>query len=214
MKPTFYIDSEIKDIKVGQKYNFTLLAIHDKNEHMDALFESPSGMRYYIKQNDYVALSLENGTKNTETAPKYDPCRRFRKGDKVEYLPKDGRELFEAERLLTQTLTVVENEHEIYNRVEVKAQNGDIHSVPFYYLKLVTPVEEQERYILIHNEFEKHYEVCWKDDDEPDGRTGRTRCRATFWYYHPPQTYTQKEAKAAAEAERDRLNAEYRKEQS
>lgn len=134
-----------EELKAGERYNFTLLytgqSINNKFR-----FESPTGIHYILGLGDMEAVSPvtapENGTKNTAPAPKYDPCRKFRKGDKVEYLPKDGRELFEAERLLTQTLTVVEDEHEKYNRVEVKAQNGDVYSVPFYYLKLVTPVEE------------------------------------------------------------------------
>lgn len=82
------------------------------------------------------------------------------------------------------------------------------------FLKLVTPVEEMESYIVIHNKNEKYFEVCWKDDDEPDGRTGHTRCRVTYWYHQPPMTCTEEEAKVAAEAERDRLNSEYRKENS
>lgn len=134
-----------------------------------------------LRERRIEALEVKKGIKNTEPAPKYNPCRKFRKGDKVEYLPKDGRELFEAERLLTQTLTVVENEHEIYNRVEVKAQNGDIYSVPFYYLKLVTPVEELEPYyyvakndgvhptFLVRNRNEEHRVAaiceCWNEED-------------------------------------------------
>ena len=143
------------------------------------------------------------------TSPKYNPCRRFRKGDEVEYLPKDGRELFEAKRLLAQRLTVVENEHKEYNRVAVKAQNGDVLSVPFYYLKLITPVEDMEPYFI--GESENSYDLFRKT------RNGN-QLRASFWWKHNPTPdlieLSDANAKSAAEAECARLNAEYRKEHS
>ena len=63
----------------------------------------------------------------------------------------------------------------------MKAQNGDIYSVPFYYLKLVTPVEELEPYyyvakndgvhptFLVRNRNEEHRVAaiceCWNEED-------------------------------------------------
>lgn len=144
----------------------------------------------------FVEITTENSRNNSEPAPKYDPCRRFRKGDKVEYQNKDGRELFEAKRLLAQTLTVVENEHKEFNRVTVEAQNGDTLSVPFYYLKLVTPVEELEPYCIADH---IHGWIVYKDNPG--------NVVANFNKTHP-------HAKEAAEAECARLNAEHRKENS
>jgi len=214
-------ETKIEELKVGEIYNVRVKVktIGDEFIQVNPILRGVVLSTYWPttfvlgEASAFSPIPPENGTKNSEPAPKYAPCRRFRKGDKVEYHPKDGRELFEAKRLLAQTLTVVENEHKEYNRVTVEAQNGDTLSVPFYYLKLVTPVEELERYILIHKEHEKCFEVCRKDDDEPDGLTGRTRCLATYSYHRPPQTYTKAQAKERAEAECARLNVEYRKEQ-
>lgn len=192
---------KIEDIKIGETFNVrvkvckmtsAVLVCHacDKDGHF------LSEHRNFFNEAEVEAFSPvtpENGTKNTASAPKYDPCRRFRKGDKVEYHPKDGRELFEAERLRAQTLTVLENEHEEYNRVNVTTRNGYVLSVPFYYLKLVTPVEEMEPYSVEKGE----YSYRLKSGD---------KLLANYWRNHP-------HAKAAAEAECARLNAEYRKEQ-
>ena len=167
----------------------------------------------------FAEIIPENGTKNTDPAPKYDPCRKFRKGDKVRVVECNGRDYKDYDpytNLQTSELyTVLENESEA-----IDGGCGDIliakdnieQEILFCFLELVTPVEELERYVIIHNKREKFFDVAWKDDDETDGRTGRTRCRATYWYNSPPQSYTQTEAKAAADAECARLNAEYRKE--
>lgn len=203
----------IENIKVGQKYNFTLLANHDTIEDKGAIFVSPTGMSYLIKQEDYVALSPESDIKNAVSTPKYDPCRMFRKGDIVEPRELHGRKHKTLD--YNYLYEVLENEDKD-GIVKVSYFDGGCtwtSYIPFYWFNLVTPVEELERYIVIHNKNEKYFDVCWKDDDEPDGRTGRTRCRVTYWYHQPPKTYNEEEAKAEAEAECARLNAEYRKEQ-
>ena len=150
-----------------------------------------------------------------EAYPKYDPRRKFRKGDKVRPVERYGR-MPDDGAPVNVICEVVENE--LTNGTVAIRACGNAGSALFrvtaLYLELVTPVAELERYVLIHKEIEKYYDVCWKDDDEPDGRTGRTRVRNTYWYHNPPKTYTQQEAKAAAEAECARLNAEYRKEQN
>lgn len=214
MKPTFYIDSEIKDIKVGQKYNFTLLAIQDKTEHMDALFESPTGMRYYIKQNDYVALSPENGTKNTETAPKYDPCREFREGDKVRVRKIHGKlpqcryngmiKVKEGD-----CCTIDEKEHR--NCYWVTIPSGGNWCWDAVYLELVTPVEEMRLYKVNHDKELELFEVCHYEmgDDtiEKEGELYKI-VRTIYWYGNKKGDRTEEEALAEAEAECARLNAE------
>ena len=156
-------------------------------------------------------INAENGTEIAEPAPKYDPCRPFKAGDIVTPSSVKGRwfdTAWKDHREIRFTVTKAENEEGT-----MWVQKADS-STPIWVLaaffQLVTPVEELERYVVIHNDYEKYYEVCWKDDDEPDGRTGRTRCLTIFWYHNPPKTYTQEEARAAAQAECDRLNAEYR----
>lgn len=165
----------------------------------------------------FYAISPENGTKNTEPPPKYDPNRKFCKGDHVRIITHRGRIAYDDgnEYEPSDTVFIVEDDELKTGTVYIYEQTGcacDAFGIHFSFLELITPVEELKRYIIIHNDFHQFYDVCWKDDDTPDGRTGRSLCRATYWYLYPPQTYTQKEAKEAAEAECARLNAEYRKE--
>lgn len=194
-----------KDIKVGNFYHVLVkvlginptngeITTETANEFGTSLNMEPTYFARCEKE-AFFPITPENGVKNSEPAPKYAPCRKFRKGDKVEYHPKDGRELFEAKRLLAQTLTVVENEHKEFNRVTVEAQNGDTLSVPFYYLKLVTPVEEFEPYSLEHRPSE--WLVVKKANN--------LILSSYNVGIHP-------NAKAAAETECARLNEAYRKE--
>ena len=219
-----------EDIKVGETYNVRV-KVADKTGNRiithtvieDGLLTDMAATIFFEEEvaafssiNPYEPLKLATINRIPETYPKYDPNRPFREKDIVRYKPLNGRECPAMpcdEFYREKTLTVVANE-DCNHRVLVQTQDGREKYIMFCYLELVTPVEELERYIVIHNKNEKYFDVCWKDDDEPDGRTGRTRRRTTFWYHQPPKTYTQKEANAAAEAECARLNAEYRKEQA
>ena len=78
------------------------------------------------------------------------------------------------------------------------------------FLELVTPVEELEPPYFV-GESEISYDLFRRTDNG-------SQLRASFWWKHNPYPekieMTEEEAKAAAEAERDRLNAEHRKEQN
>ena len=151
--------------------------------------------------------------------PKYDPTRLFKKGDKARMVAWNGRVPMtfgdgfqEGERPpVTPEVIVVENEGEsMFGLVKIQAEDGGQlgYTCPCY-LELVTPVEELEPYIL-------EEETAFADD-EPCGiihiyynyNGGRDKVR-TF-YENGPESWNA--TKAAAEAERDRLNDEYRKEQ-
>lgn len=203
-----------QDLKQGQSY--LILANYygndcDNDHHFIAV---PSKSRFYLDERavrQCVSLPSEPPT-SAGSPSKYSPLRRFRKGDKVRVVSWQGRSPG-CSALLGKITTVLHDENELGVRIQIGEGESFCTPSPCY-LDLITPVEELERYVIIHNEREKYYDVCWKDDDEPDGRTGRTRVRATFWYHKPPQTYSQTEALSAAEAECARLNAEHRKEQS
>jgi len=199
---TYYVRTKVLSVELG--YTDTEIAAVVVDAEGKAL--GPDVI--YFDKRDLAAFS----SCKPETAPKYDPCRRFRKGDLAELSRYKGRAIIPIDLKVGDKVKVCENEKTDSTIIHVIDPIGRRYFINPAYLELVTPVEELVRYIIIHNENNKYYEVCWKDDDEPDGRTGRTRCRTTFWYHQPPQTYSQKEAKAAAEAERDRLIAEYRKE--
>lgn len=207
-----------QDLKKGQSY--LILANYDgKDCDNDYVFTAvPAERRLFL--NLYAVqtcVSLPSEPPTLVGSPNL--YRRFRKGDRVRVVAWQGRSPFDTHHGLKinagEIHIVLDDEYE-RNEVYIGMSSADeeqsvIHAC---HLELVTPVEELERYVLIHNAREKYYDVCWKDDDEPDGRTGRTRVRATFWYHKPPQTYSQTEALSAAETERDRLNAEHRKEQA
>ena len=136
------------------------------------------------------------------SSPKYDPCRLFRKGDKVRVVEWNGRNYYDLDhstKLETGCLAEIwddEEDEQLEGYVSVIYQ-GYIRSVPPCYLELVTPVEEGEPYSV--EEDSQYWHVFY----EQNGGI-MTVCKF-LKSYHPT-------AKAAAEAERDRLNAEWRKE--
>lgn len=208
-----------EEITVGETYNVRVKVVRksDLFIHTKTCVDTALDGGYlfeYAEAEAFSPINSADGTKSAKNAQKYDPCRPFKAGDIVTPSPVKGRwfgAAWEGHREIRFTVTKDEDKEGT-----MWVQEDDS-STPIWVLaaffQLISPVEELERYVVIHNDYEKYYEVCWKDDDEPDGRTGRTRCLTTFWYHNPPKTHTQKHAKAAAEAERDRLNAEYRKEQ-
>lgn len=138
---------------------------------------------------------------HADEKPNYDPCRRFKKGDIVEPTEINGR--------LTQELRgcyryeVVVGEGEMTNPLYVTVKPlltanykhlSEIH-VNVVFLKLVTPVEELEPYIVTYDD--KFYHIHKQGEEASIAVYSEAR--------HP-------HAKAAAEAECARLNAEYRKE--
>lgn len=155
---------------------------------------------------DAQLLSPENGRKNTAPAPKYDPCRLFRKGDKVRVVERDGRDYIDFDPYTSiqksEIYTVLENEEEVIDGgcVGIRIGKGNVeYEIPFYYLELVTPVEELERYVV------EPGDVAWFVVDKKH-ESGEINVVMYMCALHP-------HAKEAAEAECARLNAEHRKEE-
>lgn len=131
-------------------------------------------------------------TEIPETYPKYDPNRLFREGDKVKVVKNKGR-IGSSTLPVGTRATVVKDEDEC-DWVFLKADDCDkLDTIDPAYLKLVTPVEEVKPYSV--GESTDYFSVD-KDDEE----------LSLYWKDKHPN------AKAAAEAECDRLNAEWRKE--
>ena len=213
-----------EEIKVGETYNVRM-KLHRIDEDGDFCFRVFGGddVTRFLKPTQveravYPLSAPANGTKNTEPAPKYNPYRKFREGDKVRLVEWRGRAPFDCENWepekAGQICIVAEDEdaergHYLHVwKIEDMASETDEGerpwlAFPIFSLELVTPVEELEPYSVHENEYSKSAEVR---------RSNPFRVCAAFYWGGESPTYTREQAKEAAEAECDRLNAEYRKE--
>ena len=155
--------------------------------------------RIHAREEDEMELfppaTLEDAIKITGRAPKYDPCREFRKGDKVRMVEWHGRSFFDGGcHPNCNKWTVTEDET---SGVSLEQDGYPIADVPACFLELITPVEELEPYFVM--ELKGGYGV-YNTRFQPETEA----CH--YWNEMHPH------AKEAAEAECERLNAEYRKE--
>ncbi len=121
-----------------------------------------------------------------ETAPKYDPCRKFRKGDMVRVVEWNGRDIARVGEIGH----VVSDEHNCRVEIAIDGWKKEVY-YPACHLKLIIPVEEGEPYFI--EETSNGYRLMKRNGE----------LLANYWENHPY-------AKEAAEAECARLNAEYR----
>ena len=148
-----------------------------------------------------VSLPSEHGT--SVPTLKHTPTRLFKKGDRIRFKtwhgfqPEDWEN--EAE-LLGKEATVYEDQNpddfSVHFLFDGEDPDEEWHATYLPFIELVTPVEELEPYSVV--DAHTHWDVADKDM-----KTVATYSKG----FHP-------NAKAAAEAERDRLNAEWRKEQN
>lgn len=199
---------KIKDIqdaiKADKRFTFTNVKIHWlDHERGDICMNN----HFPSIENQPVNLSLDIKEISVYEQPKYDPCRKFRKGDKVRLVKYKNRTPYDYE-----DYCMVEEESLVYTLPEDEAEDGFVyideeHSVCVCYLELFMPVEELEPYYVHECKSDCSFEVCCE-------KQGKVVCRmAYFWHSESCRgELTKEQAKAAAEAERDRLNAEHRKE--
>lgn len=129
-----------------------------------------------------------------KSPPKHDPTRLFKKGDKVRVVEWNGRKDFRNGMFAI----VKSGEHSCLVEVEFIINGSNISFIyPACCLKLVTPVEELVPYEV--KEFKETVQV-------------RERITGVMLASFDKECHPN--APAAAEAERDRLNAEYRKERN
>lgn len=189
---------EIKQLKKGDK--ILIEAIFDRiDEDGDAAIEYTNSVSDcecgFIDPKHIVGVA----SKTQLNKQKYDPCRLFKEGDKVRRRKVlEGRYLscmmhdlpFDTE------FTVISGEK---NAMVGINKDNDIHWVSFAMLELVTHVEELEPYSV-------------RESDAFDiVREGKIVMTIPFT---EDDYYTFEQAKAAAAEECDRLNTEWRKEQS
>ena len=136
-----------------------------------------------------------NCKKPIETAPKYDPNRQFREGDKVKPRERNGRIPWAKDMMLT----VISDERN--SGVTVRdEESGEERLMCVLFLELVTPVKERVSFRVGDFPVDGEWSV-WKNS------FGKTEIISSY------KIATHPHAKEAAEAECARLNAEYRKEQ-
>lgn len=195
---------KIKDIqdaiKADKRFTFTNVKIHWlDHERGDICMNN----HFPSIENQPVNSSLDIKEISVYEQPKYDPCRLLKKGDEVKVKMYNGR--YPIPKLHKQEVSrgsfkVIENE--IDGCVKVTNVSGTF-TLPICYIELVTPVEEmeQEPHFFISDEFEQLPYFCLYFG---------TKQNKELVAGLDKKYYTLE----AAEAERDRLNAEYRKEQN
>lgn len=118
--------------------------------------------------------------------------RLLRRGDRVKLAGGLSRKIA---RLEEGVIYEVKEDESVWGTVEVWTFEHETYELyPYGIFELVTPVEELEPYSVV--DAHTHWDVADKD----------MKTVVTYSKLHHPN------AKAAAEAERDRLNSEYRKE--
>lgn len=202
---------EYKDIKVGETYNVRVKVEYKESDNEDGDIATvpvdKNGKKLtpdwaYYSPSDASAFSPitpENGIKNTVSAPKYDPCRKFRRGDKVRVVEYRGRSGCNVTK--PGTVVTVDEDEEDSGWVWINEESVSgvaVATINAAYLELVTPVEEREPYFVM--ELKGAYGV-YNTRFQPE-----TEACHFYTDMHP-------HAKEAAQAECDRLNAEHRKEQ-
>lgn len=186
----------IEDIKIGETYNVRVKVDRVDTTFNAVFFTIEGGDTVYAfgvqdrKIHDLISPVIEV----TGVCPpsKYDPCRLFRKGDKVRVVEWNGRRPW-CEALLGKETTVLHDESSYGVRIQIGESVESYCTLNACFLELVTPVEEVEPYTVV----------------ESYGRTDIMKDDYVITTY----TDSHPHAKKSAEDECDRLNEEYRKEQ-
>lgn len=208
---------KIEDIKVGETYNVRVVV----TKIDETLIYTKTGIPHLLDGNCFMAveaaafshiptgyeqpINLLKMTEIPETYPKHDPCRKFRKGDKVRVVRWNGRDIARV----GQIGYVVADEYNSRVELAIDGWTKDVF-YPACHLELVTPVEELEPYYVSTN-IDCSTCTIFK-------RVGEKKFVHSAYYFVNGRGCSNailgiNEANAAAEAECARLNAEYRKEQ-
>ena len=195
-----------EEIKVGDFVNLKLLVTkkyrYSRND--DGIkgieLESPTGKSLVVWADDFEALFPENGTKNADPAPKYDPCRPFKAGDIVTPCSVKGRWVSSAFKGRSGLRYIVTEDEDEDGNMWVHRIGSDFPQfVDAVYFQLVTPKGELEPYYL---------DTITTDDNNTKPyfliKTRKHGHIIRTFYSNDFETIEQ--TKAAAEAECARLN--------
>lgn len=198
----------IEDIKIGETYNVRMKVTYKEKDQVCVKnpMVSVYGCDYMIVSHKYIHPTTEQ--------PKYDPCREFQPGDKVRMVMRDDRYPYcykMREHIVpTDTICTIAK-RENCGFVEVEYNNGYNPIVHFSFLELVTPVEELEPFYIIDDDADAEHPFFVIQNRKSTLSSGLDEEVMRFLY---GQNYTADKdtVRKRAEAERDRLNAEWRKE--
>lgn len=191
-----------QELKQGHEYLIRAKFDHKDYDNDYNFIADPSEYRIFLDEKSVrqsVIETLEAPT-SAGSQPKNDPCRLFRKGDRVRVITWNGRSPFDTIHGLKinpgEVHIVLDDEYErneVY--IGMSAADEEQSVVHACNLELITPIEELEPYEVTESTDYFAVENRSKGDEA-----------ATFWKeWHP-------NPKEAAEAECARLNAEHRKE--
>lgn len=198
-------EDELKGLTMGDKVYVRAVVSYVDKDGMECRVQiygaDGDDLGGYMKAGDvYRALPGK-----AEGAVKDVACRLFRKGDKVRVVERNGRSpiLCGAVELGgTYTVHADEDNGDVTLDIGYGALGGE--SIAWTFLELVTPVEELGPFTVVHKPALQHFQI---NHGKLNYMTFPYGLHKSNGWYHTITT-----AKAAAEAERDRLNAEYRKE--
>lgn len=205
-------ESEIKNLEPGDP-----IVIHTRfikiDEDGDINFESPftyhNGKEFSESSicPDFVSLPTDSQSSIVNRQSKYDTCRLFKKGDKVQ--PRSGKTVLASEYGFV-TFHELDGQYEV-NEDEARGTvtlivNGHACFVSAFALELVTPVEERNPYSVHEESSHNRWNVI--KDKYVHG------IHAMFPYKNMGNSdlMSREEAKARADEYCDHLNEEYRKE--
>lgn len=167
----------IEDIKIGETYNVRVQVVSKGASVFSARTLSPHGeIMDSVVFNNREAAAFSPATDE----PKYDPCRKFKKGDKVKLIEWNGRTPYDTHHELKpppgEVHIVIEDEYD-RNEVYIGMSAADEHQsvVHACHLELVTPVEELEPYSVKAHQHGYHIErfdgelvATYNNDTHPD----------------------------------------------
>ena len=185
----------IEEIKVGETYNVRMRVNLISHGIISAETVLEQDGEWGIQCGEVYDICVDEAESFSPipTPPKHDPCRLFRKGDRVKPRSVFGRKLY-IKDVLYEVMW-----DESCNKISVKDLTSaeTLVGMPSVFFELVTPVEELEPYSVQETMSHDGWQIV--RDGLPLAIYDARR--------HP-------NAKAAAEAEAARLNAEWRKEQN
>ncbi len=198
-------EDELKGLTIGDKVYVRAMVFYADSNGRECLVQIyRDGDKYwegYAKAEDvYRALPGK-----AEGAVKDVACRLFRKGDKVRVVERNGRSPILCGVVeLGGTYTVYADEDGGNVILDIGYGVGGGEPIAWSFLELVTPVEELGPFTVVHKPALQHFQI---NHGKLNYMTFPYGLHKSNGWYHTITT-----AKAAAEAECDRLNAEWRKE--